>query len=373
MARRKKGSSSEVSNMDVLMAAIRAKKPVLLWGPPGIGKTAIIKQVAGKMDAHLETVLASIREPSDFGGLPAIIDGNVHLMPPVWARNLRKASDEGKTAILFLDEISTARPSVQSALLRVTHEKIVGDLYLGDNVSIVAAANPPDSAAGGWELPLATSNRWCHLEWKVDAPSWNTWFKIYGEGDPKVKAVVSSFIHRRPTVLHQMPKDDQIEKNAWPSPRSWESTSSLLSVFLQNTGELTIEQAAKVAESTVGQAVAGEFAQFIREVDLPDPELLLAKPDEWEVPEQPDRAFAALSAVVSAVSARPTEKRWSSLWKVVVRGASLHKDVATGIVSEMLSDMFGVLKDCSRPPEDDQLQVFASFLKSVFPEMNKKG
>ena len=146
--------------MTVLRAAGRADVPVLLWGTPGTGKSALIATL-GRLDgAHTATVIGSRREPADLAGLPVVQeDGSVVLAPPRWARELVEAGG----GYLFLDELSRAAPAVQAAMLRVAMEKVVGDLPLPAATRIVAAANPADVAAGGWELEPPTANRFLHL------------------------------------------------------------------------------------------------------------------------------------------------------------------------------------------------------------------
>jgi hypothetical protein len=155
---------------EALGVAVAAGVPVLLWGAPGTGKTSVIRALADAAGLPCETVIASIREPSDFAGLPIVDrDGptgpQVSFAPPVWARALAAAG----SGLAFFDEISTAPPAVQAALLRVVLERTVGDLVLPESVSIVAAANPPDQATDGWELSPPLANRFCHLDWDVDA------------------------------------------------------------------------------------------------------------------------------------------------------------------------------------------------------------
>src|SRR5215210_2821875 len=155
---------SQGSTVEALGIAVAARVPVLLWGAPGTGKTSAIKAMAQELGLPCETVIASIREPSDFAGLPVVADGKVIFAPPRWARNLA-AQERG---LLFLDEISTAPPAVQAALLRVVLERVVGDLELPDGVVVVAAANPPEQAADGWDLSAPLANRFCHLDWTVE-------------------------------------------------------------------------------------------------------------------------------------------------------------------------------------------------------------
>ena len=146
-------------SLEALSLAIAAGVPAVLWGSPGTGKSSAVMALAESAGLRCEVVIASIREPSDFSGLPIIVDGGVRFAPPEWAKNL---ADQG-SGILFLDEISTAPPAVQAALLRVVLERVVGDLALPSNIAIVAAANPPDQAADGWDLSAPLANRFCYF------------------------------------------------------------------------------------------------------------------------------------------------------------------------------------------------------------------
>ncbi|MFD0823561.1 AAA family ATPase, partial [Micromonospora zhanjiangensis] len=109
-----------------LTLAVAADLPVLLWGEPGIGKTAALGQLAAALDLPLTTVIASVHEPSDFAGLPVVGDDpanqGVPMAPPDWAVRLVRAG----RGLLFLDELSTAPPAVQAALLRLVLERRVG-------------------------------------------------------------------------------------------------------------------------------------------------------------------------------------------------------------------------------------------------------
>ena len=141
--------------LEALSLAVAARVPVLLWGPPGAGKSSAVEDMCRSIDLTFEVVIASIREPSDFSGLPVITENGVEFAPPRWAKTLAEAGN----GVLFLDEISTAPPAVQAALLRVVLERVVGDLALPDELAIVAAANPPDQAADGWDLSAPLANR----------------------------------------------------------------------------------------------------------------------------------------------------------------------------------------------------------------------
>src|SRR3974377_1526930 len=144
---------SEKPAAEALGVAVAAGVPVLLWGAPGTGKTSAIRAMAQAMDLPCETVIASIREPSDFAGLPIVVGDVVRFAPPAWARRLAEAG----RGLLFLDELSTAPPAVQGALLRRRQGGGVGP-----------PPHPPEQPADGWALSAPLANRLCHLAWQAN-------------------------------------------------------------------------------------------------------------------------------------------------------------------------------------------------------------
>src|SRR5690349_1936062 len=219
-----------------LALAVAANLPVLLWGEPGIGKSATLAQLAEGLDAPMETVIASVHEPSDFAGLPIVGDDpasqGVPMAPPDWAVRLSRYG----RGILFFDELSSAPPAVQAALLRVVLERRVGSLTLPPAVRIVAAANPPASAADGWHLAPPLANRFVHLHWTHDPRTVarglsGTWPAItVPVVDPartssalaRARGAVAGFLTARPGLAHHLPDDAEARGGAWPSPRAWE-------------------------------------------------------------------------------------------------------------------------------------------------------
>jgi hypothetical protein len=317
--------------LEALTLAVAADLPVLLWGEPGIGKTAGLTQLAEALDLPLTTVIASVHEPSDFSGLPVVGDDparqGVPLAPPDWAVRLVHA---GK-GLLFLDELSTAPPSVQAALLRLVLERRIGSLQLPPGVRIVAAANPRASAADGWELSPPLANRFVHLHWAHDhdvvvrglGGTWPraTLPQLDAERLPEAVAfarrAVCGLLSARPGLVHRLPENETRRGGAWPSPRSWEMTLRL--VAFATAAACSRDVLALLVRGTVGDGPGLELLASMDRMDLPDAETLLADPDAAVLPERGDLRQAVLDAVVAAVRRRPDPSRWDAAWALLVR------------------------------------------------------
>jgi hypothetical protein len=321
--------------VEALGVAVAARVPVLLWGAPGTGKTSAIRAMAEAMGLPCETVIASIREPSDFAGLPIVVGDGVRFAPPMWARRLADAGH----GLLFLDELSTAPPAVQAALLRVVLERAVGDLTLPDQVAVVAAANPPEQAADGWDLSAPLANRLCHLSWEADpravadglAGGWTApSVPLIPDGrqaeEILSRGLVAAFLHVRPALACAPPTDAASAGRGWPSPRTWEMAAKLMAAG--NAAGATQDARSALIRGAVGDGAGIEFLAWLVEMDLPDPEVVLADPSAFRLPERGDRAYAALAAVAAAVAGNLTAERWTAGWRVLGLAADSAPDVA---------------------------------------------
>ena len=317
--------------LQALGICVSARIPVLLWGNPGEGKTAVV-EAAGEQGWHVETVIITHSEPSDFAGLPVVgTGGSVTLAPPAWARRL---ADHDGPSIAFFDEFSTASPSLQAAALRPLTHYEVGALQLPETVSFVAAANPADVAAAGWELAAPTASRFVHLDWGMP-------YEIYAEGlvtrswpalpvyaEPagyserldEERVLVSGYLSVRESQLSVIPKDAAERGRAFPTPRTWDYAARL-SAFARAVGAPADVRRLLVA-GCIGDAAAHEYLRWATNQDLPSPEELLADPASADFSGmRADRVYVTLQSVLAAVSRVKSPDRWSAAVEVCANAA----------------------------------------------------
>jgi hypothetical protein len=303
--------------------AVGASLPVALRGRPGVGKTSIVEAIAAATGMDLEVVVGSLREPTDLVGLPIVrADGGIDLAVPRWALNANAATSG---AIVLFDELTTASPAVQAAMLRVVRERVVGDLHLADHVRIVAAYNDAVDC-GGYDLELPMRSRFVHLSVVSDVAVFcdgllNGWRSpvITPPGAQREltnwRAVVAAFIRARPSLLEAAPEIGS--SGGYPTPRSWE-LAALAAEAVERFAEDSEVRSLLIA-GCVGPGAAAEFCSFLDNLDLPDPRSILAEPHsirEHLDQRRPDRVMLVLHGVVDTVVRSQDPEMWVTSWEI---------------------------------------------------------
>lgn len=211
----------------------RVDLSLMLWGPPGIGKSSIVSEVARKHALRLVDLRLSQLAPTDLRGLPVAENGVSRWFPPEFLPT------DGR-GILFLDEINMAPPAMQGIAQQLILDRQMGSYRVPDDWFIWAAGNRKSDRAAVFEMPAALANRFIHLELEPDFDSFKVWGMRAGLSEQLL-----AFLAFRPTLLHQI--DPQ--RPAWPSPRSWAMADRL-------------RRASLSVEPAIGPGAAGEFDAF---------------------------------------------------------------------------------------------------------------
>ena len=177
--------------VQTVSALLPTRRPVYLWGPPGVGKSSVVKQVAQSMNLGLVDVRATLLDPVDLRGLPRLTKDSAVWCPPAFL-------PRGGDGILFLDELAQAPPLVQAACLQLVLDRRLGEYELPDGWNVVAASNRAEDRAGTHRLISPLLNRFVHVDLEVSVEDWQTWAVSV-----QILAEVRAFIRFRPALLFQ--------------------------------------------------------------------------------------------------------------------------------------------------------------------------
>jgi hypothetical protein len=262
------------------------KNVPVIWGPPGVGKTAIIHSIIEKRKMLMRVLIGSTMDPTDVAGLPVLRtlqDGSsvTAFALPEWfveVRDYALAHPESGS-VIFLEEITTATPPVQAALLTFIQDRRIGKTVLPDNVLIVVAGNPPSQAADGNLLAPPTANRFVHYDYVPSNEDWfegmnAAWNKTVGEHERLMRSYVVGFLTERTDIINACPEDPEEAGQAWPSMRSWDNAARML-------GQTKDEKLASIlVKAAVGDKAGADFMEWMSKLSLPRYEAVMAEPEK---------------------------------------------------------------------------------------------
>jgi len=280
-----------------LSALVEQKVPTFLWGAPGIGKSSIVKQIAKKSGISFIDLRLALMDPTDLKGIP-FYDKESHTA--LWAPPAFLPRDgEG---ILFLDELNSAPPSVQSSAYQLILDRRVGEYELPAGWAIVAAGNREGDRGVTYRMPSPLANRFVHFELEVDINDWKDW--AYQAGlDERIIAYISY------KSEHLFTFDSKSDKKSFATPRSWEYVANILKSSMRES--LLLDS----ISGAVGSEVAVGFLSFIKVMNkLPNIENILLNA-EGEQSDEVDVLYALSSGIVSAYLKNKNEERLDNLLK----------------------------------------------------------
>ena len=270
-----KSSASAVSDNHTITAiqaakslkqAMKAKRPVFLWGPPGIGKSEVVQEIADEMGGIVYDLRMAQMEPTDIRGIPYF---NKEANKMDWAEPVdlpdQETASKYPVVVLFLDEMNSAPPAVQAAGYQLILNRRVGKYVLPDNVVIVAAGNRDSDKGVTYRMPMPLANRFVHLEMRPDFAAWQLW-------------AVNEGIHKDVVGYLSFAKQDMYDfdakssSRAFATPRSWCFVSDLI-----NTDNVDEDTLFNLIAGAVGEGLAVKFMAHRKIAGrMPEPSDILA-------------------------------------------------------------------------------------------------
>ena len=271
---------------------VRTMPSVMLWGPPGVGKSQAVRQIASKIEketgkkVNVTDVRLLLFNPIDLRGIPT---SNEDKTLAVWLRPQIFQMDDSSDVvnILFLDEISAAPQSVQAAAYQITLDRTVGEHRLPDNCIVIAAGNRITDKSVAFKMPKALANRLMHIEVEGSFDAWKEWAVKSGINDK-----VIGFLSFKRNYLTGF--DSGADDLAFATPRSWEMVSNIL-----NGIDSDINRMYPLVAGIVGTGVAVEFRTWEKVYkDLPSIDDIFAGKMP-KTPKSTDALYALTSSMVS--------------------------------------------------------------------------
>lgn len=259
-----------------ILKSFQKKRPIFLWGPPGIGKSEIVREATEELGGYLIDLRLSQYDPTDLRGIPYYNkDKNCMSWSPSEELPTDEFAAQYPLVVIFFEELNSAPPSVQAATYQLILDRRIGQRKLPDNVVMIAAGNRDSDRGVTYRMPAPLANRFTHLDLGVDFDSWEEWAlnnKIH-------KDIVGYLSFSKKDLFDFDPKSSS---RAFPTPRSW----TFVSEFLEDE-DTDSQTLMNLISGTVGEGLAVKFMAHRKIASrLPDPkDVLSGKVKDLEIKE----------------------------------------------------------------------------------------
>lgn len=260
--------------------------------PPGIGKTYLGKQIAADTNRIIKWSHPSISDPTDYKGLPALINNEAHFLP---FNDLKELIDAKEPTMCFIDDVGQASNSTAAALMQLLWERRVNGFRLSDNVSFLLASNRAEDRAGVNGIIEPLKNRCAIIPIEFSMEDWVSW-----ASENNVSPQTVGFNRFRSKYLEAPPAPSK-EIVARCTPRTVEIFDRLYSSGIDD------QDMYEACGSVVGEAYAVEWVAYLKVVeDLPTWEEIIKSPLKAKIPKSD--SIGAKYAIATMLGRKADEK-----------------------------------------------------------------
>ena len=258
------------------------------WGPAGVGKTTMAKQLAQKHEVDFSLMTTNLLMLDHLTGIPFNNNGNMVFSRP------DNIPLKGK-GFLLIDELSDGMLSIQKMLYSLILERSCNGHKLGDDWKVIAMANRPQDSIGSSMPPAPLITRMVHIGIGCDIPDFNK--NLTESADIDVNSWVENFAlpnKINPFIIAFLKSFQHNIYSFQAIPRTWEMLSKILAVY--NKPDSTLHE---IIIGCIGPTVGHEFFNFYKLAQsIPDLDVILNDPSNAPIPSDIGIVHALSTALV---------------------------------------------------------------------------
>lgn len=305
---------------------------VMVYGPPGMGKTQLTEQVAQERDAHYRVFLSCTMDPTDVVGVPHPVDGVTQFLPPADFMELTDEAEYKGPLVVCFDDLPASDDRVFAAMFRIFQQREVAGHKIRKNVLLIGTGNRSQDKAGARDLPTALSNRFVNFTIRPSDDEWRSWAITN-----RIEPTIVGFIGAQPQMLNQFDPSKNVV--AFATPRTVEMASHVQKrIGLDDANSALLFMG---VAGCCGVAWANSYQAFLKNsIKLIPPQEIFNDPKGCRVPKESeiDIAHATISALSYALIENPTRKKCKAAARYALRqkfeefGVCIFKDMMQGIM-----------------------------------------
>lgn len=285
-----------------IQVAMKVNRPVFIWGPPGVGKSALLQKLAQENGLNYIDLRMSLLNPVDLRGVPFCDPKELvaRWLAPCFLPN------QPKNLVNF-DELNLAPPVVQAAAYQLILDRRCGEYQFPEETYVFGCGNRTEDQANVFDMAAPLRNRMIHLEMGANHQDWKNWAITFG-----VNAWVLAFLASRPDALFQFER--KTHHRNFPTPRSWHMVSDICNEIagkekrVEDVNEEKLSEVRALIEGCIGEGMAQEFIAYTRVAnELPDLESII-QGEKPEPPKKPDALYALSTGLVYLLNSRFPQK-----------------------------------------------------------------